>query len=448
MSQILWFRRDLRISDSAILSNAKEKVLPIFIFDKNILNKLPFDDKRVSFLYQSVIKLKFELKKIALDLAIFYDEPINVFKKLKQKNYTEVLCSIDFDEYSRIRDREIEKIIPMKRFIDSFILDPSEHLKKDSTAYKVFTPFYKSLSIISESLNIEVLNRNKKLEKVKYEYDTFPTLDEIGFKAQILPIFLQKNVLTLLEEFKEKINDYELDRDFFYKDASSKLSVHLRFGLISPKEVFNYYKSLKNINSDFFIKELFWREFYNYILFHYPYSENKNFNHIKINWNENEEDFQNWCEGKTGVPLIDAAMRCLNNTGTMHNRLRMVVASFLCKNLFINWKKAEQYFALKLLDYEASSNIGSWQWSASTGADASPYFRVFNPYLQSKKFDKEGIFIKSILSELKNVDAKLFHIENSLVSDLFVTYPKSIVDISSSRKQAIEKFKRAKNENI
>ncbi|PUE63314.1 FAD-binding domain-containing protein, partial [Arcobacter caeni] len=189
-------------------------------------------------------------------------------------------------------------------------------------------------------------------------------------------------------------------------------------------------------------------EFYNYILFHFPNSESKNFNGINISWNENEDDFQKWCEGKTGVPIIDAAMIHLNKTGLMHNRLRMIVASFLTKNLFVDWKKGEKYFALKLLDYEVSSNIGSWQWAASTGADAAPYFRVFNPYTQSSKFDKDGLFIKSVIKELEEVDPKLFHIENALSSNLFFNYPKSIVDISLSRKRAIENFKRAKDENL
>ena len=448
MNQILWFRRDLRISDNAILSNAKDKVLPIFIFDKNILNSLPKNDKRVTFIYKSVLKLKKNLKDIGLDLAIFYDEAINVFNDLKEKGFDEVLCSVDFDSRSKKRDAKINQLLPLRRFIDSFILNPDEHLKNDGTPYKVFTPFYKSLTPITSSSKIEPFQRNEELTKVIFDYKYIPTLEQMGFEEQNLPSFLKEDAYTLLNEFKEKIDRYKEDRDFFYKKASSNISVHLRFGLISPKEIFNYFKSIDSIDSDFFIRELFWREFYNYILVHNPYSEHSNFNNIDLQWNENEDDFQKWCQGKTGIPIIDAAMIHLNNTGTMHNRLRMIVASFLTKNLFIDWKKGEKYFASKLLDYEASSNIGGWQWSASTGADASPYFRVFNPYIQSKKFDKEGVFIKNVLTKLKNIDSKLLHIENGVSSNLFCDYPKSIVDISSSRKQAIEKFKRAKNENI
>jgi len=447
MSQILWFRRDLRISDNAILSYAKKDVLPIFIFDKNILNKLPSIDKRVTFIYKSVLELKKKLQGLGLDLAIFYDEPINVFTKLKEKGFDEVLCSVDFDSYAKKRDEEIEKNIPLNRYLDSFILNPNESLKADGTPYKVFTPFYKSMYMITSSKNLETFKRNENLEKMEFDYDFIPSLKQMGFEEQNMPAFLKKDAYVLLDEFKEKIADYKEARDFFYLDGTSKISVHLRFGLISAKEIFNYFKSFEDVESEFFIREIFWREFYNCILFHFPQSENKNFNNIEINWSENQEHFEKWCEGKTGVPIIDAAMRHLNNTGTMHNRLRMIAASFFTKNLFLDWKKGEEYFALKLLDYEASSNIGSWQWGASTGADASPYFRVFNPYTQSKKFDPEGIFIKSVIPELKNVEPKLLHMENGLSSNLFIDYPKSIVDISISRKQAIENFKRAKNEN-
>lgn len=447
MKQILWFRRDLRVSDSALLQYAKDEVLPIFIFDKNILNSLPKDDKRVSFIYQSVLNLKRELQSLGLDLAIFYDEPLNVFKTLA-KDFDEVLCSIDFDAYAIKRDKEVEKVLPLKRFNDSFILNPNEHLKADNTPYKVFTPFYKSLNLITQSFSIDEYKRNEKLKLTSFDYKKIISLEDLGFEKQELPSFLYKDARDLLKEFLLKIDDYQVNRDFFYKDATSKLSVHLRFGLISPKEIFNIVKKSNVNDCEFFIRELFWREFYNYILFHFPNSESKNFNGINISWNENEDDFQKWCEGKTGVPIIDAAMIHLNKTGLMHNRLRMIVASFLTKNLFVDWKKGEQYFALKLLDYEASSNIGSWQWAASTGADAAPYFRVFNPYTQSSKFDKDGLFIKSVIKELEEVDPKHFHIENALSSNLFFNYPKSVVDISLSRKRAIENFKRAKDENL
>lgn len=446
MKQILWFRRDLRVEDSSLLENAKDNVLPIFIFDKNILEKLPKDDKRVTFIYKSVLSLKEKLKSIGLDLAIFYGYPKEIFLKLKTLGFDEVLCSIDFDSLAKKRDEEIEKILPLKRFIDSFILNPAQHLKKDGTPYKVFTPFYNSLEVITSSNKIEPRKRDINIKLIDYDYNISPSLEELGFEEARLPDFLNLDTDILLKEFSHKLQNYENDRDFFYKNATSNLSVHLRFGLISPVMLFNYIKNFPN--SDFFVRELFWREFYNYILFHFPNSEFKNFNEIDIKWNENEEDFEKWCKGNTGVPIVDAAMRHLNSTGTMHNRLRMIVASFLTKNLFLDWKKGEEYFALKLLDYEASSNIGSWQWGASTGADAAPYFRVFNPYTQSKKFDKDALFIKSVIPELKDIDSKLLHIQNGTQSNIFIDYPKAMVDINLSRKRAIEKFKKAKDEYL
>ncbi len=441
MRQILWFRRDLRVEDNAILANAGGEILPIFIFDKNILDNLPFNDKRLTFIYSSVLKLKKKLRLLGLDLAVFYGKPIEIIKSLS-KDFDGVLCSVDFDEYSKNRDKEIEKIIPLKGFLDSFILNPNEHLKADGTPYKVFTPFYKSLNFLTSSLKIETYKRKENLKLASFDYSFTPSLEDMGFKKQTLPEFLYEDLNSLLKDFSNKINNYEINRDYFYKDGTSKLSIYLRFGLISPRQVFNYYRKYEN--SECFIKELFWREFYNYILFHFPKSQTENFNNLKISWNENEEDFKKWCEGNTGVPIIDAAMKHLNETGLMHNRLRMIVASFLTKNLFIDWKKGERYFALKLLDYEASSNIGSWQWAASTGADASPYFRVFNPYIQSSKFDKEALFIKSVLKELKDIPAKSFHVENGVSSNLFINYPKAMVDISLSRKRAIERFKKVK----
>lgn len=440
MKQILWFRRDLRVEDSALLHYASGEVLPIFIFDENILDKLSQDDKRVTFIYKSVLSLKSKLQILGLDLAIFYGYPKDIFENLKERyKFDEVLCSCDFDSYAITRDKTIESILPMIRFYDSYIIHPNDALKKDNTPYKVFTPFYKSIYYLWESDKIEEYGVSKSIEKFQFDYASFPSLEDIGFAKQQLPDFLEKSADALIKQFIPKLNNYQESRDYFYIDGTSNLSVHLRFGLISPKQIFNKIK--KYPNSEFFIRELFWREFYNYILYHYPKSEFENFNSKQIVWSEDKEHFKAWCDGKTGVPIIDASMKHLNKTGLMHNRLRMIVASFLTKNLFLPWQWGEKYFASKLLDYDASSNIGSWQWGASTGADSVPYFRVFNPYTQSVKFDKDGIFIKSVLKELKEVDSKLLHKENGLSSNLFIDYPEAIVDIKISRQNAIKNFK-------
>lgn len=440
MKQILWFRRDLRVSDSALLAHAKGEVFPIFIFDKHILSRLSSEDKRVTFIYDSVLALKRELQALGLDLAIFHDEPKNVFEKLKD-SFDEVLCSCDFDRYAIKRDKELEKLLPMKRFYDSFLIHPNDTLKSDGTPYRVFTPFFKTLEPLHSASHIVEYAYSEKASLKEYDYGVVPSIESLGFTREKLPDFLEQSGFELLDEFEGKMKSYEKERDYFFKDATSKLSVHLRFGLISPREVFNRVKSVEGV--DFFIRELFWREFYNYILYHFPKSEFENFNEKEIAWSQNKEHFQAWCEGKTGVPIIDAAMRHLNETGLMHNRLRMVVASFLTKNLFLPWQWGESYFAKKLLDYEASSNVGSWQWSASTGADSVPYFRIFNPYAQSKKFDSEGIFIKSVIKELADLEAKLLHRENGVQSSIFEEYPKVVVDIKRSREEAIRKFKQS-----
>ncbi len=446
MREILWFRRDLRLEDCAILAHASKDVLPIFIFDTNILDKLPKEDKRVTFIYQSVLKLKEQLKSIGLDLAIFYGTPEAIFKQLLPKGFSQVLCSVDFDAYAIHRDKTIEALIPMKRFLDAFLLDPKEHLKKDGTPYKVFTPFYKSLEQLWSSSFIEEYQRNKALNKIEFDYDKVPTLEELGFIEQKLPSFLYQTPFELLNIFKTKVNHYEEQRDHFYCDGTSNLSVHLRFGLISPKQIFNAIRTLPSTSGvECFIKELFWREFYNTILFHFPKSEFENFNGSVLSWKNNNEVFEKWIEGQTGVPLIDAAMKYLKQTGLMPNRLRMIVASFATKNLLIPWKKCEEYFALKLLDYETSSNVGSWQWAASTGADSVPYFRLFNPYLQSKKFDKEAIFIKKILPQLQAVEPKVLHQENALSNNIFVSYPKPMVSIEFSRQRALAFYKNVAN---
>lgn len=443
MRQILWFRRDLRIEDSAILAAAKNEVLPIFIFDPNILENLPKEDRRVSFIYHSLLRLKKKLKTIGLDLAIFYDAPVKVFTKLKELGIDEVVASIDFDQYAIARDKKIEEILPLKRVQDSFLVHPEEVLKNDGIPYRVFTPFYKSMiSAYSDTIEPHVTTKNLKL----IPYPTkVPKLEEMGFTEVALPVPLDP--YERLRWFKEKITAYQERRDYFSEDTTSKMGIYLRFGLISPKQLLNIMTAWhqEGYNVDFYVRELFWREFYNYILYHFPKSETENFDGTVIPWENDAEKFQKWCDGETGVPIIDAAMREFNQTGWMHNRLRMIVASFLTKNLLIDWKCGEAYFAKYLIDYEAASNVGSWQWAAGTGADAAPYFRIFNPYLQSKKFDPEAHFMKSVMPEFSGMEAKFFHIENGLQQGLFSTYPKSIVDINLSRKRAIEVFKKARD---
>ena len=426
MRQILWFRRDLRIEDNAILANARDEVLPIFIFDTNILSKLDQDDKRVNFIFKSVNELKNNLRNIGLDLAIFYGDPEEIFDQFSGLQIDEILASADFDNYSTNRDKSIAKKYNLKHFFDSWLLHPQDAVKQDGTPYKVYTPFYKAFGHFFDS-QIEEFRpaSNLKLIDSPYFSKSF-SLNDLGFTEAKLPKFLDDSAYKNLDIFKSKINNYEIDRDFFALNATSNMSVFLRFGLISPKQILNTLFKWKkeNLEIEKYKKELFWREFYNCILYHFPNSEFENFNNIIIHWNNDLEIFQAWCDGKTGVDIIDAAMQNLNETGTMPNRLRMIVASFLTKNLLIDWRLGEKYFAKKLIDYEASSNIGSWQWGASTGADSAPYFRVFNPETQNHKFDPTSEFIQKYLKYKTN---------------------KPIVDIKNSAKIAIEVFSKSKN---
>lgn len=442
MKQILWFRRDLRIEDNALLSYASGEVLPIFIFDTNILDPLPSDDMRVSFIYKSVQKLKQDLQGIGLDLQVFHGDPVTIFEEILEhySDFDEVVCSCDFDAYARTRDENVEKLLPMKRMYDSFLVHPSNTLKSDQTPYKVFTPFYKNLFPLWDCDHIHEATPSQTMRLYNFSFTALCTLESLGFEAQQLPNFLLQPVWELVDAFTQRLENYQEARDYFALEGTSKLSTHLRFGVISVKQLFNRIKPFAH--SAFFIRELFWREFYNTILYYFPESAFENFNAKKVPWSTNKSHFKAWCDGETGVPIVDAAMQHLNATGQMHNRLRMIVASFLTKNLFLPWQWGEQYFALKLLDYEASSNIGSWQWGASTGADSVPYFRVFNPYSQSEKFDKEGIFIKSVFPQFQETNPKLFHKENGLQSDLFSVYPLSIVSIKESRQAAIDQFKK------
>ena len=425
MRQILWFRRDLRIADNAILANASGEVLPIFIFDTNILDKLESSDKRLTFIHKSVFELKENLKKIGLDLAVFHGDPQEIFDNLGAFDIDEVLASVDFDDYAKTRDAKIAQKFKFRQFFDSWLLHPQDALKKDGKPYKVYTPFYKANSQFFDS-KIEELAPSANLQLIQTPYfDKTFSLEDLGFQKANLPYFLEISAKQNLEIFKQKIKNYETDRDFFAIDATSNISVFLRFGLISPKQILNILLDWREngISIEKYKQELFWREFYNCILFHFPKSEFENFNGAKVKWNQNIEYFQAWCDGKTGIDIIDAAMQNLNETGTMPNRLRMIVASFLTKNLLIDWRFGEQYFAKKLLDFETSSNVGSWQWSASTGADAAPYFRVFNPITQGQKFDPNNDFVK------RNLKYKT---------------SKPIVDIKSSAKAAIEAFSKAK----
>jgi deoxyribodipyrimidine photo-lyase len=395
---IFWFRRDLRLEDNVALYHAlqsKHPVIPLFIFDTDILNSLPKNDARVGFIYESLHKINVQLEAIGSSLLIKNGTTKGVWESLFQEfAISEVFFNKDYEPYAIKRDLAIDTLAKANNalcfsFKDQVIFEELEITKADGLPYTIYTPY-----------------KNKWLEKYKsmgplQEYDTqsyfsnfyksnfdFPSLHQIGFEESNIKV--RPYNLT-------QINNYHETRDFPAIDSTSYLSPHLRFGTVSIRKLVNW-AVRKN---DVFLSELIWREFFMQILFSFPKVVSHNFKsaYDGIQWRNNEEDFKRWCTGTTGYPMVDAGMRQLNATGYMHNRVRMVVASFLCKHLLISWQWGEAYFAEKLFDYDLSANVGNWQWAAGTGCDAAPYFRVFNPDIQLKKFDEKGIYIRKWIPE-------------------------------------------------
>lgn len=400
---IFWFRRDLRLKDNAGLFHAlneNDKVLPIFIYDKNTLDKLNKSDHRVDFIEYSLKKLNDLLKKNNKSISIYYGKPVKVFSELiKKYNVTKVYSNKDYTPYSIKRDKKVEELLKVNNidfnsYKDHVLFEKYEVVKDDNTPYKVYTPFSRKWLIKMSENKIDFFNSEKYIYKFFNEKRGFLTLKEIGFEKSILsPLNLNLS--------SDTINNYEKTRNFPFVNGTSKIGLHLRFGTISTREMIVKAEVSKNKT---FLKELVWREFFQQILFHYPHTINKSFKpkYDRIEWLNNENQFKKWCSGQTGYPLVDAGMRELNQTGFMHNRVRMLVGSFLCKHLLIDWRWGEAYFAKKLFDYETASNVGNWQWVAGCGVDASPYFRIFNPHEQIKKFDKNLIYTKKWVPEFES----------------------------------------------
>lgn len=448
MKRILWFRRDLRVEDNPLLSLGGE-VLPIFIFDTNILNLLEKDDRRVNFIFYYVQKLKAELQENGLDLKIFYGEPLKVFDYILKDGFDEVVATGDYDEYARTRDLKISHKVHFRYLQDTYIFRHDEVLKSDGSPYYVFTPFYNKARVILNDKKLEksvfvkqnlfqddyegILNINEKLETTKLPL----AIKSIGFDEVDLDIVPAKKKL---QDFKENIVVYKEKRDFLASEVTSKLSVDLRFGTIGIREVLRFMFENEPLHVEPFIRQLIFRDFYAYLLFHIPQLEHENYKYA-FNGIKDSKKYELFCKAKTGFPIVDAGVRELLQTGDMHNRVRMVVASFFVKDLLLPWQWGEAFFAKHLLDYDKASNVLSWQWSAGTGVDPQPYFRVFNPYLQSKRFDKDGVYIRRYVSELESLEAKYLHDENYLLEHDIKGYPKPIVKHKEAAKKAIEIFR-------
>lgn len=393
---IFWFRRDLRLEDNVGLFHAlseESSVLPIFIFDSDIIDELPSDDPRVQFIYQNLQKINTLLKEYNSGLKVYKGKPLNVWKEiLEEYDVSEVFTNRDYEPYALQRDAEIADLlksndVEFNSYKDQVIYEKDEVTKDDGLPYTVYTPFKnKWLSHFNPEQHLPVASES--LTNF-YKWDSqFPSQSDLEFESSDRKV----KPFTLRE-----VENYEELRNFPATDGTSYLSPHLRFGTIGIRQLVASVRT----KSDVFLSELIWREFFMQILHHFPRVLTENFKtkYDGIEWRNNKEEFEKWCNGETGYPMVDAGMRELNSTGYMHNRVRMVVASFLCKHLLIDWRWGEAYFAKKLLDYEASSNNGNWQWAAGTGCDASPYFRVFNPHQQLKKFDKDLDYVRKWVPE-------------------------------------------------
>jgi deoxyribodipyrimidine photo-lyase len=426
---IFWFRRDLRLDDNHGLYMALQNdnpVLPIFIFDKEILSGIEDkDDARVTFIYNTIKQLKYQLEKLGSSLYVLYDKPMDAFKSLIDVyKIHSVYTNHDYEPYAINRDEKVKDYLSVNNigfftFKDQVIFEKKEIVKFDGSPYTVFTPYSKAWKA---RLQLEIVPNYDTFSIKQNYYQTAPLplllLHELGFsESRITPIDTD---FTLT-----RVGLYHETRDVPSIVGTSRLSVHLRFGTICIRHLV---KQALHIN-EVWLNELIWREFYMMILYHFPHVVTSSFKpkYDNIPWRNDEQGFNAWCEGRTGYAIVDAGMQELNHTGYMHNRVRMIVASFLTKHLLIDWRLGEAYFARKLLDYDLAANNGGWQWAAGSGCDAAPYFRIFNPYVQTKKFDPQHEYINRWLPDLHELNVP------------------PIVDHTFARNRALEIYKKALN---
>ncbi|MCU0438517.1 MAG: DNA photolyase family protein [Raineya sp.] len=430
---IFWFRRDLRLHDNAGLFQALSSanpVLPIFIFDKNILEVLEDkQDKRITFIHQALMEIQKQLLALGSSLQVLYNTPLEAFQILTEKYHIKaVFTNHDYEPYAKQRDTEIQKFldskgIVLRTFKDQCIFEKQEVLSNTGTPYTVFTPYSKKWKSLVTDQHLQSYDTESYFGNfLKTEPLYTPSIAELGFIA-VEQNFPNK---TIREDI---VQNYTEKRNFPAIEGTSRLSVHLRFGTISIRELARKAQSL----NESFLNELIWRDFYMMILWNFPHAATNAFRaeYEKIEWRNNKEEFEKWCNGQTGYPIVDAGMRELNETGFMHNRVRMIVASFLTKHLLIDWRWGEAYFAKKLLDFDLSANNGGWQWASSSGCDAAPYFRIFNPTEQTKKFDPQLTYIKRWVKELSDF-----------------SYPKPIVEHTFARQRALDAYKKGLEKKV
>lgn len=468
---LFWLRRDLRLSDNRGLAEATRRagrVIPVFVFDTNILEDLDNPaDRRITFIHESMREMQIALRDMDSDLVVLHGDPAKLIPQLAARTDAEaVFTNRDYEPYAAVRDDAVKQRLAddgraLFDFKDQVIFERDELVTQAGEPYKVYTPYANSWRqqfeedenfgkspAAEEVPEYERLARRRSLRGLSDPW----TLEDLGFEQQELWLRPgEEAARQQLEEFIPLMASYKEKRDFPAQDATSGLSAHLRFGTISIRELVRSARAQDSPGARTWLSELIWREFYQMLLYHYPRVVSHSFKseYDAIRWPGTEAHFQAWCEGKTGYPIVDAAMRHFNATGWMHNRLRMVVAMFLTKDLLVDWRLGEAYFAAHLLDYDLASNNGGWQWSASTGADGAPYFRIFNPVRQSKRFDSDGAFIREHLPELRGFEGDAVHWPHD--ADMFAQreagcvlgedYPHPVVDHFEQKDKAISLFK-------
>jgi len=403
--------------------------LPVFIFDSNILDQLSEKaDRRVTFIHTALTQLQQQLTDTKSSLQVFHSTPLQAFKQLiKQYHIEQVFTNHDYEPYARERDDQIndylqQEGIAFNTYKDQVIFEKNEVVKDNGSPYTVFTPYSKRWKATLQNADLKLYPTEKYFSNFyKHKPLPLPSLASIGFKST-------DGSFPSAEIDNSIIKQYEKHRDYPAVEGTSRIGIHLRFGTISIRQLVRKAQQL----NETYLNELIWREFFQMILWHFPQvGKGRSFKpgYDFIKWRNNEKEFERWCKGNTGYPIVDAGMRELNTTGFMHNRVRMITASFLTKHLLIDWRWGEAYFAEKLLDYELASNNGNWQWAAGCGCDAAPYFRVFNPYIQTKKFDPQHVYINKWVPELNEL-----------------TYPAPIVEHEVARERCLAAYKKALHE--